>query len=162
MSEVAESLFMVTDDQKAEWCIQQIKNAEADKAFWKSYYKEQYKSVEETADTTIANMKAMLQDYFERVPHKKSDTQESYKLPSGKLVMKDQDPEYERNDAEVIEWLKANKGQKYIKVTESLDWNGLKPMVSVIGESVATVEGEIIPGIKVTQRERKFNVEGIK
>lgn len=152
--------FVVDNDQKAEWCLTKIREAQADKERWKAFYAEQYKAVEESADATIQNMETMLAEYFGMVPHKQTATQEYYKLPSGKLVLKKQEPEYERNDEEVIDWLKKNDGLNFIKVKESLDWAGLKKTVAVVGESMATEDGEIIPGIKVIPREPIFKVEG--
>lgn len=151
--------FVVDNDQKAEWCLRKIQDAENDKEFWKAFYAEQYKAVEETADATIANMKAMLRDYFDMKPHKVTATQENYKLPSGKLVLKKRDPEFEKDEATVIEWLKKNEQKEFVKVKESLDWAGLKKTVTILDDCVATSEGEIVPGIKVTQREPIFDVE---
>lgn len=151
--------FFVDNDQKAEWCLQKIREAQADKDRWKAFYAEQYKAVEESADATIHNMEEMLAEYFGMVPHKQTATQEYYKLPSGKLVLKKQEPKYERNDDEIIDWLKKNDCRGFIKVEESLDWAGLKKKVAVVGENMATEDGEIIPGIKVIQREPIFKVE---
>ena len=151
--------FKVTDDQKAEWCLKKIKEAENDKQFWKAFYDAQYKTVEETADETIRNMEGLLAEYFESVPHKKTTTQESYKLPTGKLVLKKQEPKFERDEATVIEWLKKHEGTEFVKTQESLDWSGLKNTVCVVGDGVANEDGEIIPGIKVVPRDDIFKVE---
>lgn len=151
--------FRVDDDQKAEWCLQKIRDAESEKDFWKRYYADQLAKVNETCDATIENMKARLRAYFDTVPHKKTKTQENYPLPSGKLVLKHQEPEYERNDSEVIRWLKENGGESFVKVKESLDWAGLKKTLTVIGETVADEEGQIIPCIKAVERPDAFTVD---
>lgn len=155
----SEPEFIVDNDQKAEWCLKKIKEAQADKERWKAFYEDQYRAVEESADVTISQMEGLLFEYFKTVPHKQTATQENYKLPSGKLVSKKQEPEYERKDEEIIDWLKNNGGQQFVKVKESLDWAGLKKTVSVVGEAVATEDGEIIPGVKVVPREDVFKVE---
>lgn len=154
-----EPSFTVTDDRKAEWCLKKIREAKAEKDFWKRYYDAQYKAIEEAADTTIANMEFLLQGYFESVPHKVTDTQENYKLPSGKLVLKRQEPEYDRNDEAVIEWLEENQKSEYVKVKKSLDWAGLKKTLTVVGDRLADSEGEIVPGINVVARPDVFKVE---
>lgn len=151
--------FTVTDDQKAEWCLRKIREAKADKEFWKQFYDAQYAAVEESANSTISQMETMLRKYFETVPHKVTDTQENYKLPSGKLVLKKQEPEYERNEDEIIKWLKENDGTEFIKVKESLDWAGLKKNTAVVGEQIANEDGEFIPGVKVIERPDIFKVE---
>ena len=151
--------FTVTDDRKAEWCMQKIREAKADKEYWKAFYDAQYKSVAETADATISQMEALLEDYFKTVPHKKTATQENYALPSGKLVIKKQEPEFERRDDEIIEWLKANGRTDLVKVSETLNWAGLKKATTVVGENIADENGEIIPGVTVIQRPAAFKVE---
>ena len=151
--------FRVKDDQTAEWCIQKIREAEEEKDFWKEHYKNQLAAVNATCDATIEQMKGYLRQYFDTVPHRKAETQESYPLPSGKLVLKEQEPDYQRDDKEVIKWLKKNGGQKFVKTEEKLDWSGLKKTLSIIGETVADSDGQIIPCIKAVEREMKFGVE---
>lgn len=151
--------FRVEDDQTAEWCMEQIRHANEEKQRWKDFYADRYKSVCETCDRTIASMEAMLQSYFDTVPHRVAKTQESYALPSGKLVFKKQEPEFERDDDELIRWLKDNGGQKFVKTKEALDWSGLKGTLNVLGETVADANGVIIPCIKASDRPDIFKVE---
>ena len=73
--------------------------------------------------------------------------------------MKQVEPDYQREEKEVIKWLKANNGEKFIKTKESLDWDGLKKTLSVMGETVADSNGEIIPGIKAIERPDVFKIE---
>lgn len=163
MSEIekieSDTYFRVTDDQTAEWCMEQIRNAKEEKDKWKAFYDDRYQRVCETCDLTIANMEAMLQTYFESVPHKVTKTQENYALPSGKLVIKKQEPEYQREDAEVIEWLKEHGGERFIKTKETLDWNELKRTLTVMGETVADADGQVIPCITAVERPDAFKVE---
>lgn len=151
--------FKVEDDQTAEWCMQQIRNAQEEKAKWKAFYDDRYAKVCETCDLTITNMSVMLNLYFDQVPHKKTATQENYALPSGKLVMKKQEPEFERDDDELIGWLKKNGGERFIKTKESLDWAGLKKTLNVMGDTVADEQGQIIPCLKANERPDVFKVE---
>ena len=151
--------WIPTNDQDAEWCLAQKRNAEAEKQKWIDFYEEQKRKVIESCDLTIHNMEAYLETYFQDVPHKVTKTQESYQLPSGKLVMKHQEPEYERDDSKVIEWLKENCDGHYIKIKESLDWAGLKKSCQVIGNCLVTEDGQIIPCVNVIERMDIFKVE---
>ena len=151
--------FVVEDDQTAEWCMNQIRLANEEKAKWKRFYDERYQRVCNDADRTIANMESILQTYFEKVPHKVTKTQENYTLPSGKLVFKKQAPEYERNDEEILEWLHKNGKEQFVKTKETVDWSALKPTLNILGESASDENGEIIPGLKVIEREDVFKVE---
>lgn len=149
----------VEGDVEADRLIREIREAQETKAFWKSYYQEKQKEVNDSCDLIIEQNTERLRNYFETVPHKKTATQEKYPLPSGKLVMKDQEPDYKRDDEAVIKFLKANGGEKFVKVEEKLDWNGLKKTLSILGETAADENGKPIPGITVIERDRVFTIE---
>lgn len=151
--------FVIEDDQVAEWAMGKIREAKEEKAKWKKFYDERYEAIERECDFTIANMESMLQRYFESVPHKVTKTQENYALPSGKLVIKRQEPEYRRTDADVIQWLKENGGEKFIVTKETLNWAEMKRNITVIGSTVADADGQVIPCIEVVERPDIFKVE---
>ena len=151
--------FVIEDDQTAEWAMNQIREANAEKAKWKQFYDERYQRVCADADRTIANMESILQTYFEKVPHKVTSTQENYTLPSGKLVFKKQAPEYERDDAQILEWLHSSGKEQYVKTKETVDWNSLKSTLNIVGDTASDENGEIVPGLKVIEREDVFKVE---
>jgi hypothetical protein len=152
-------LLPVEGDVEADRLIKEIREAQETKGFWKSYYQEKLKEVNESCDLIIEQNTQRLRMYFDSVPHKKTATQERYPLPSGKLVLKDQEPEYKRDDEAVIKFLKANGGEKFVKVEEKLDWNGLKKTLSILGETAADENGKPIPGILVIERDRAFTIE---
>ena len=156
--EQAKDGWSCENDQDAEWCMTQIRRAEEEKLRWKAHYKEALDSVISNCDETIFRMERFLRDYFEKVPHKHTKTEENYALPSGKLMIKAQGVDYEYDEPEVLKWLKEhNKG--FIKVKESLDWAGLKETLSVVGETVADEEAEVIPCIKAVERPATFKVQ---
>ncbi len=152
-------LLPVEGDVEADKLIKEIREAQETKSFWKAYYQEKLKEVNESCDLIIDQNTQRLRMYFDSVPHKKTATQEKYPLPSGKLVMKDQEPDYDRDDKAVIKFLKANGGEKFVKVEEKLDWSGLKKTLSILGETAADENGKPIPGIKVIERGRIFSIE---
>ncbi len=160
MSLTASEPFRVTDDKKAEWCIRKIREAQAEKQRWRDYYAEQQRKIDQEADGTIGYFEALLADYFDMVPHKRTKTQESYQLPGGKLVRKQQAPEYLRDEAALLPWLKQN-APELVKVTETPDWATLRKRLIIApdGETVATEDGEIVPGVKAVQRPEVFRVE---
>ena len=158
-----ENAFTVRDDASAEWCMQKIREAEADRTMWKKHYEAQMEKVNQAADSAVQYFTAKLEEYFATVPHKATKTQESYSLPGGKLVQKKQQPEYKTDGDELIQWLKDNFMFDFVKTktVESADWAGLKKIVSITpdGAHVATEDGEIVPGVTVTQRPDVFKVE---
>lgn len=157
--ELFEELPPVENDMEADKLVQQIREMEEQKAYWKAYYQQQLKEIEASCDLVINNNTFLLRKYFDTLPHKKTATQEKYLLPSGKLVLKNQEPEYEKDEKTVIDFLKANGGEKYIKVKESLDWSALKKTLLIAGETAADENGTPIPGIRVVERDKAFTIE---
>lgn len=151
--------FVIDTDAKAGWALDKIREARADRDRWVAWYKDRIAEIEAQTDFNTINLERMLCEYFANVPHKKTKTQESYSLPGGKLVMKLQNPEYKRDDKTVIEWLKANNQERFVKVKEELDWASLKAKTAAFEGHIVTEDGEFIPGIEVVDREPKFVVE---
>lgn len=153
--------FRVTDDSAAEWCMRKIREAQEDVQKWEAHYANQLQKVKDEAQKTIDYFTALLEEYFSSVPHKATKTQETYSLPTGKLIRKKQQPEYERDDEKLVPWLKQNFMGQLVKTKESADWAALKALVHVTpdGANVATDEGEIVPGVKVTPRPDVFKIE---
>lgn len=156
-----ENRFRVSDDKSAEWCLTKIREARQEAEKWKEHYRLQMEKVQKEAADTVAFFEGLLSEYFDTVPHKETKTQQSYSLPSGKLVRKQQQPQFTTDDAALVPWLKSNAMTELIKVKESADWAALKKLVTVTpdGESVMDENGEVVPGVVVTQRPDVFKVE---
>ena len=159
LMEEAREEFTVIDDAAAEWCMKKIKEAEADRAMWKAHYDAQMEKVNKAADESIAYFTGKLEEYFATVPHKATKTQESYTLPGGKLVLKQQQPKFETDDDKLVPWLEANGRTGLVKIKKSADWATLKKSLNFVGENAVTVDGEIVPGVKVEKRPNVFKVE---
>ena len=161
--------FNVDNDMKAEWCLNKIRTVRAEQqretdelARQMKFYMDQMEIINKRADEEVAFFESMLQPYFSsRIDEgfaKSTKTQVTYKLPTGKLILKKQAPDFQRNNADLLSWLKKNRPE-FVKVEESPNWADLKKTVKIVGESVSTADGEIIPGVKVIEREDKFEVE---
>ena len=153
--------FHVTDDASAEWCLKKIREAKENCRMWKAHYEAQMKKVADESEQTISYMQAKLEEYFATVPHKVTKTQESYSLPGGKLMMKKQQPEYKVNDEVLVPWLENNFMDHLIKVKKTADWANLNKVVNSIpgNDYVSTDDGEIVPGVTVTERPDVFKIE---
>ena len=150
--------FVVDDDAKAEWCLRRIAELRQETLRWKAYYAAQLEKIKAQNDNAEAYFSALLERYFEGVPHKQSATQESYRLPGGKLVRKAQQPEFSRDEKELLPWVRAEVPE-LVKISESVDWAELKKqLVTQNGEAVYKGTGEVIPGIRVQAREPVFLV----
>lgn len=161
--------FRIDDDHKAEWAMRLIADERAEAERLNAVrrqmiedYTEQIRRENEMLEKRTSALTAMLMDYFETVPHKGTKTQESYQLPSGKLVRKYPAPKIERDDAAMIAWLRENDLERFIKVKESPAWDELKKSsVSFDGDGCAiyTPTGEIMEGVAAVPQEPVFKLE---
>lgn len=151
--------FTVTDDAAAEWCMKKIREAEADRAMWKTHYEAQMEKVNKAADESINYFTAKLEEYFTNVPHKATKTQESYSLPGGKLIQKKQQPKFDVDDEQLVPWLIGNGYDNYVQYKASAKWAEIKKFVTITGDGVADNDGLILPGVTVTPRPDVFKVE---
>ena len=162
---IEQSEFKIDTDQKAEWALNIIREEQAEAQRLINvcnsqilYYQSELKKVQDKMENKTGNLKAMLFEYFQTVPRKATKTQETYTLPSGKLKLKYPQPEYKRDDATLIKWLKDRDMTDYLKVSESPKWGELKKTVQGAGDK-ACIDGEIIDGIQVVERQPVFDVE---
>lgn len=173
--------FICDNDLKAEWCLNKIRKIRAEQKRESDeldrqmqFYQDQKEMLEHKADEDVAFFEDILRGYFQsRVEEgfvKETKTKVSYKLPTGVLVLKHREPDYDykTQQKESIEWLKKNGGEKFIRTKEELAWKELKAVCTiqdgkvVFGETV-NEDGEIIPlvvpGVTVTERNDEFEVE---
>jgi hypothetical protein len=162
-----EAGWQVDSDQAAEWCLRKIREAKAEKEKWTDFYMAQLKKVCDREEARIAFFEEKLKAYFEAVPHKVTKTQESYPLPTGRLILKEQKPEWTHDDSTLLPWVKVN-APELVKTQESVDWAALKKDLMMLDLSdeeeaprirVCNSDGLIVPGVTVTERPDKFVVE---
>ncbi len=160
--------FRIQDDNQADWALRKIARARQD-----------MKEAEETAAMEIEKINrwldgqrdeslrierfftALLQEYYEprfmTNPDKKT-----YKLPSGKVQRRTQQPQFDRDNEALLAWLKQREMTDYIEVKETPKWGELKQQVQVVGEHVVIkdgpLKGEIVDGVEVVHRPPTFRV----
>lgn len=153
--------FLIDDDSKADWALRKIAEAQADTAKWADYYANQAAKIKAQNDQTVAYFTSALEQYFDMVPHRTTKTQESYGLPSGKLVRKAQQPTYERDADALLTWAKSSFPEA-VKVKEEASWEAIKKRITAVngaGQAIDRETGELIPGVKIIQRDPVFRVE---
>lgn len=157
--------WAIPDDAAAEWALNTIAEAKAEAEKWREFYQRKIEQEEKRAEGTIAFFTAKLRQYFDTVPHHTTKTTESYELPSGKLVLKAQEPEYKHDEPTLIGWAKTNHHEDMVKTVtkESFDWASFKKGISayqiVDGNVINPTTGEVVPGITVENREPKFTIK---
>ena len=161
--------FEVDNDMKAEWCLKKIRQIRSEQQAeveeltrQMKFYQDQMDLINKQADDDAEFFESMLRRYFaKRVDDgftKATKTQTTYKLPTGTLKLKHQAPEFERDTAVLLPWLEQNSPD-LVKVEKTANWAELKKRISVVGETAVSADGEVIPGVKVVEREDKFVVE---
>ena len=151
------------DDTDAEYMLTVKRQAEEHYKAMEAWYALKLQQEKARMERRVAWAEANLRAYFEGLAPgitKATKTQKSYDLPHGKLVLKHMEPKYDTNDEKLVPWLKANDRAELVKVKETADWQNLKKVLKLTpdGASMATADGEIVPGITVTPQEDKFSV----
>lgn len=152
--------FTVDNDQKAEWAAKKIREARQDTQKWTEYYERQLSAIRRANEDTEAYFAALLADYFETVPHKATKTQESYSLPSCKLVLKAQQPEFNRDEAVLCDYLDKKGRDDLVKITRRADWAALKKTIKVMEDGTCVdADGEVVEGVQAFSRQPEFKIE---
>lgn len=166
--------FVCDNDMKAEWCLNKIRKIRAEQKRESEeldrqmqFYQDQKEMLAHKADEDVAFFEGILRGYFNsRVEEgfvKETKTKVSYKLPTGNLVMKHREPEFEykKEQDKAVAFLEHDEfGKMFVKTKKEVNWKDLKPFTEISGDSVVIKEtGEVIPGITVTEREDEFEVE---
>lgn len=147
---------IVLDDASAEMLMQQIAGADAEYERMEAWYKQQMTRIRERRDRIVSWAEGCLRGYFDMVPKHETKTTKSYQLPGGKLVMKQLGPDFSRDPEALLSWAKKY-APECVKVEESVSWVDLKKKLKVVGANMVTEDGEIVPGITVTEKEPEFH-----
>lgn len=164
--ELEKNEWKITSDTEADWALKKIKDSDAEFERLKKIADDTIDDTlrmldhhKESHDNEVAYLKAKLEEYFNTVPHKKTKTQESYKLLSGSLVRKRGTEEFHRDDKVLIDYLSENY-PCYLKYKTEVNWSELKKDISPIqGACYLTETGEEVPGIEVTMKPDTFTVK---
>ena len=158
----AEECFVIENDSQADWAVRKIAEHKAEIEKWDIHFGRQLEKIKATENASIDYLTRLLRDYFATVPHKTTKTEESYKLPSGKIYSKAQQPKYIRDEDEMTAWAKENRPELVkTTVSETTDWNTLKKATTTLddGSVVDALTGEVIPGVHAEMRPAEFKVD---
>ena len=156
--------FRITDDLMADWAVEKINAARAERDRLVSLVQEKMEQLQEKRQLYMSNfedntsyLRAKLMDYFMTVKTQDTKTMKKYKLVSGTLVLKKQQPLYERDEAALMGWAEKTVPE-LVKVKKEVSWADLKKEADVSGDKLL-LDGEIIPGVTVIEREDVFEVQ---
>lgn len=164
---VESEVFRVIDDDSADWALQKVREDTFEKEriikIAENKIKEleaEIEEIERTYERKTSFLKSCLFDYFNTVEHRKTKTQESYKLFSGSLVMKKPSSKIVKEDEILIQYFIDNEMTDFIKVTKSPKWAEYKKRLKINGDNVIDTEtGEIVDAVSIEQVPQKFDIK---
>lgn len=160
--------FVIDDDNKADWAIRKIDEERQEFNRIRELAEEQTARIEQKVEAAerrfnqrTSYLRSLLGSYFMQVPHRKTKTQESYRLLSGSLVLKlpKVKPVYEED--ELVKYLKESGMPDYIKTDEKARWGELKKLLDMSQGKHPVIKdtGELVECIRVEETPAEFKVE---
>lgn len=157
-----EEAFVIDNDVKAEWALRKIREraAERDRILETSWeIIESYKAVIQTesdkAAEEIAGLEGMLLRYFDMVEHSATKTQETYRLPTGKLKLKLASARMVPDNEALM-----NEYPAFVVQKPDFQWGELKKRLQIVdGKVIDTETGEFVEAVAVEAVPPKFIVE---
>ena len=164
--EPEEERYHITSDGEADRWIERIQDARAEHdrfvaacAERIAEFEARIKAADDECVKEVAFALGVLREYFDTVPHKTTKTQESYSLPSGKLVFKRPAIAPRIDEQTLFDWVKGN-APDYVQTTQKTKWGELKKLLSIVGEvAMITETGGIVEGVNVTDEPAAFSVK---
>lgn len=161
--------WKVTDDLTADWCLDKIREAQAEHQRFEMVAKSKIDQIQKALDKSKSNMEGQisffqskLAEYFSTVKAKETKTQMKYSLPSGNLILKKPKEKFDYDKEKLLVEAKKNKMRDYIKIKEDFDWAEFKKGLKIENNSIVNKEtGEVIEmeGLKVITKPGEFKVE---
>ncbi|WP_367941524.1 host-nuclease inhibitor Gam family protein [Enterocloster citroniae] len=160
--------FVIDDDNKADWAIRKIDEEKQEYDRIRDLAEEQIARIEQKVEAAerrfnqrTSYLRSLLGSYFMQVPHRKTKTQESYRLLSGSLILKlpKIKPVYE--ESELVEYLKESQMQDYIKTEEKARWGEFKKLLDLSAGDYPIIKdtGEVVDCIRLEETPAEFKVE---
>lgn len=159
-----EQNFTIENDKSADWAIKTIAEAEAERDRLIDLaneqineLKERIEELKERCDRDTAYLKSCLYEYFVKVPHKTTKTQETYKLLSGSLVFKKPSQKINHDDEKLIKDL---DGTEFVETKKSLKWGEYRKTLTIsYGEVISSETGEVIEACSVEDVPGSFDIK---
>lgn len=158
--------FAIDTDKKADWALEKIRAEREERDRLVKLVDEHIadlmakkKDLEDRYKARTSHLEVLLRVYFDTITPQQTKTQATYKLTYGRLVLKQQQPEFLRDDEALLTWAKANT-PGMVQVKESVAWGELKKLTTVEGGKVVLSEtGEVVGGVEAREREPVFEVQ---
>lgn len=162
-----ENAWVCDSPEKADWAIEKIKEIRTRRDMFinvaeqkintlKAQIEEQEKSCENQESFFVE----ALNHYLDTAPAKKTKTQIALELPAGKIIRKISRPDFTKDDARLLEYLKEYSPD-FISWTPKVKWAELKKILQIQDDSavVRTDTGEILDCIWVEMSPERIEIK---
>ena len=158
--------YRIKSDAEADRWVEKIREARADRDRLVNACNERIaefearaKAAEEDCEKETGFALGLLYEYFGSVDRKHSKTQESYSLPSGKLVYKKPTIAPRIDDERLLEWARAS-APEYITTVQKAKWSDLKKALVLQDDHYIFSEtGEVVDGLTPEEKEGGFDIK---
>lgn len=149
--------FKIVGLASADWCLKEIKknNDQADEQI--AYARLEIlrlesfiKNTEKQRDDANLYLEGLLKDYLQE--RRKEDPKFKLKTVTATVGTR-KSTSWKYDDEEVLNFLKENKLNDFIRVKEEVNKANLKKCLAVKGDKAVTDDGEVVPGIEIEARE---------
>lgn len=160
--------FEIDNDSKAEWALNKLKElrCEHDRLVKVCqdmilHYQGKIAEYDQKLKENEKYFIALLNQYFESVPHKEIKTLEKYTLPSGDLILKKPQIKILRPDDEsFLPWIKIN-APRFIEFKEFIKWGEFKKTLIIDEEQGVVINGETgdaVP-VEIQKTDEEFEIK---
>lgn len=157
--------FAIDNECKADWAIERIKEERQRLELFEQAARSRIEELEqkillqkEKCDQRTAILLEALNAYLDTAPAKKTKTQYSLELPSGKLVRKLSKTDYQKDDKKLLMYLGEN-APEYVKMKPEALWGEFKKYLTIVdGQVMRTDTGEILDCVSVIEKPSTFDI----
>ena len=150
--------FRVKDEKTADWALRKIREHEAHIAQVEEFAEAQVdeilawaESATKSARDSIQYLSGLLEAYHRQL-FAENPTLKTIKLPAGEIQLRQQQPQYNRDNDRLLDWLKANDRPGLIRIKMEPDWAKVKQAFTVNnGRLIDPETGEVVDGVDVVE-----------
>lgn len=165
VQDVDEERFVIDSDEKADWALRKIAEAENEIEKVEYFAETQIRQIEnwkakqtEKHNNSIEYFKSLLAEYLHN-KRKENPKLKSITLPTGNVGFRKKPVKWVYNDEVVLKTLESENLDDFIKIEKKLDKQSIKKAFEVVNGKVINPEtGQVIEGIEIQEQGESLNV----
>jgi len=163
---VEHEAFTVKDDKAANWALRKMKHLQGQQEANNQLAQDEVdkiqawnKEANDRLQRDIDYFQSLLANYA--MEKRQEDPKfKKLELPNGKISFRKQQPQWDYDKKSIVNTLEESGLTDLIRVKKEPDATKIKKMLQIVNGQVINPEtGEIVPGIRVIDREDAFKVE---